>query len=62
MKPVVDESRCIGCGLCAEICPTLFKLQPEMYVMVIGTASDEAIQERLEATLEYCPVQAISLA
>jgi ferredoxin len=25
-RPKVDEELCIGCGHCAEVCPTVFEL------------------------------------
>lgn len=59
MKPEVDNERCIGCGLCVEICPSIFLLLPEMTVSVIGQADDEDTQERLDAARAYCPVEAI---
>ncbi|MDD2534189.1 MAG: ferredoxin [Eubacteriales bacterium] len=62
MKPIIDESRCIGCGLCAQISPDLFVIESTMIAKVIGDASDDDLKERLEAILEYCPVNAISIA
>lgn len=61
MKPVVNQNSCIGCGLCAQICPDLFVIQPNMIARVIGLASDEESITRLEAICEYCPVNSISL-
>lgn len=60
VKPAVDPLRCIGCGLCVQLCPSLFELRPEMIAVAVAVAEDEALVERLEATIDYCPVQAIS--
>lgn len=62
MKPAVNPLRCIGCGLCVQLCPTLFELHPEMIAVAIGAAEDDELVERLEATIDYCPVQAITQA
>ena len=28
-RVVIDEEECIGCGTCEEICPEVFKLNPD---------------------------------
>lgn len=61
MTPRVDENRCIGCGLCVQLCPDLFAIDPRQIAIVMGTADSQESIERLEAALDYCPVQAISL-
>ena len=29
MKAYVDKDTCIGCGLCPEICPEIFKMEDD---------------------------------
>ncbi len=59
MKPVVDEEKCIGCGNCAEICPSVFQLYEEKSRVIDADACDYA--ECCEAAAENCPTEAITL-
>ena len=38
MKAFVDRDLCIGCGLCAEICPLVFELDETSIARVIVEA------------------------
>lgn len=59
--PRVDPSRCIGCGLCPEILPEVFRIPHPMGVAVAyvgdGWKPDKA--DKLEAAATNCPVRAI---
>jgi ferredoxin len=59
MTPRVDETRCIGCGLCVQLSPELFTVNQRQIAVVIGAAESSDSIERLEAAVDYCPVQAI---
>jgi ferredoxin len=56
-KPVVNQDDCISCGLCAEVCPEVFRLNDKDLSEVHnpGGASEEKIQEAIDS----CPVQCI---
>jgi ferredoxin len=58
MKAKVDRSGCIGCGLCAEICPEVFRIDDdglaEAYAEVASSNEDKAIEAR-----DSCPVSVI---
>lgn len=62
MIAIVNKDTCIGCGLCASICPEIFKLDDEE-----GKA--EAIDEKIDETFiddamesrDCCPVEAIDI-
>lgn len=56
-KPKVDQSLCIGCGLCASLCPDVFELR-EDGKSGVKNPSGEC---NLEEVVESCPVGAISL-
>lgn len=59
--PRVDPSRCIGCGLCPEILPDVFRIPHHKGVAVAydqdGWKPDKA--DKLEAAAANCPVRAI---
>ena len=58
MKFFVNED-CIGCGLCAGLCPEVFSMTDAD----VAVAIDEEVQEALVPTateaMESCPVSAI---
>ena len=60
MKAVIDRSSCLGCGLCTEICPQVFRLADdglsEAYAQ-IGALDLSAAEE----ARDNCPASVISL-
>ena len=60
MEAEVDPSICIGCGLCAEICPDVFVLEGDVAV-VTTTVVPPDMEETCREACEACPVAAISL-
>lgn len=59
MKANVDIELCIGCGLCEENCPEVFKLDDNGISQVIGDC-EENIDCCQEAT-DNCPTEAITI-
>ena len=57
MYPVVDKEKCMGCGNCAEICPS------EVYTMEDGNSVPVRPEDCIEcgACADQCPVDAIKL-
>lgn len=58
MKYKVNEN-CIGCGLCADICPEVFSMTDESVAKALDEkVPAEALDSAAEA-MESCPVNAI---
>ncbi|HEY6008930.1 MAG TPA: ferredoxin [Geobacteraceae bacterium] len=56
-KPYVDQDVCIGCQLCANTVPEVFRMNAENLAEVYDPegASEESIQEAIDG----CPVSCI---
>ncbi len=62
MKKAEVNANCIGCGLCAELCPDVFELQDDGFAHVhVGEVKDEWLEGAKEAESQ-CPVEAISVS
>ena len=61
MTANIDENLCMGCGLCAEVCPEVFLRNGE--TAIVG---DSPFSPRSKADCrdmkEQCPTKAISIA
>lgn len=53
----VDKNTCIGCGLCANMCPDVFAMDDDGKSEVIGQENVSCAKEAEGA----CPVSAISV-
>ena len=61
MKPEIDRSGCIGCGLCAGTCPEVFKMDADGLAKVLLEEIPEAWRDAAAEALEGCPVGVISI-
>ena len=61
MKPQVDQEKCIGCGTCVSLCPTVFAIGDDGKSDVINAAGCETGECDCQAAVDSCPSQAISL-
>ncbi len=56
-KVTVDESTCVGCGLCEQLCENVFKMEDGI-AKVLTPESDADLSE----VVSQCPVGAIKVA
>jgi ferredoxin len=60
MKAVVDKETCIGCTLCVQVCPEVFRMADDKaaaYVDPVPQAAESACRE----AAQQCPVEAIKI-
>ncbi len=57
--PMIDETACIGCNACVEVCPEVFVLNESLgWAMVMFP--DGAPEEQIQAAMDICPVHCIT--
>ncbi len=61
MKAHVDKQKCLGCGICIDVCPDVFETDDEGLAQVkVAVVPAEAESSCREAA-EQCPEQAIDV-
>ena len=58
MKVYVDEDICIGCGLCAGICPEVFEMNDNGKATAANAVTPDN-EDAVKETMDSCPVSAI---
>jgi len=58
--PKVDRELCIGCGVCASLCPDVFEIDSEGKAVVREGADCDSVGCCQDAA-DSCPVGAITL-
>lgn len=54
----VDQSLCIGCGVCYDMCPEVFAITEDGKAQVV---KNECELHDLETVADACPVDAINV-
>ena len=55
----VNKEKCIGCGLCSNLCPEVFEVTDEGKAKVKEGVDSEGNKECIKESKEGCPVNAI---
>jgi ferredoxin len=61
MRVVVDFERCESNALCMETAPTVFEVREDNFLYVLQEEPPESLRPQLEAAVQRCPTQAISI-
>jgi ferredoxin len=60
IKKVWIDEGCTACGLCAELCPEVFKMEDE--ATVIENITYEDYGQKIKEAADSCPVEVIKYA
>jgi ferredoxin len=60
MKAIIDADACVGCGLCANMCAEVYKMQDDKAIVIGDSIADELLDSAKEAATS-CPVEAIKI-
>lgn len=55
----VNQEKCIGCGLCINLCPDVFEFGADNKSKVKDGADFEKNKECIKESVQSCPVAAI---
>jgi len=61
LKASVNKNSCIGCGICVDICPSLFELDPQGLSEATTTLINPSLTSKAQLAAEACPTSAISV-
>lgn len=60
MRAKVDPDVCIGCGLCVDTCPEVYRMEQDkavVYVIIVPEPQEELARK----AADECPVEAIKI-
>ena len=61
MKVKIDADTCIGCGLCVNACPEVYKMDEDKAV-VIADPVPQSVEATCKTAVDECPVTAIVIS
>ncbi|HBQ46942.1 MAG TPA: ferredoxin [Ruminococcaceae bacterium] len=59
MKVTIDRSGCIGCGLCTQTCPKVFRMNDDGQAEVYAQPDNEESRRAAKEAEENCPASVI---
>ena len=60
IKVIIDKEKCIGCTLCVQACPEVFKMEGDKAVVNANPPPREA-EDSCRDAAQQCPVEAITI-
>lgn len=61
LKVVIDKAACCGYGVCADICPEVYKLDANGIVYVDDPIVPEGLEEQAREGAGACPQSALAV-
>lgn len=61
LRANVDKNACIGCGICVDICPGVFALDPQGMADPMMSIINPALNNKTQIAADACPTGAIRL-
>ncbi|MFH1305648.1 MAG: ferredoxin [Candidatus Omnitrophota bacterium] len=61
MKAVIDKEKCIGCGLCVQVAPSVYEMQEDKAVMIGDEIAEDKVEDAKNGA-DQCPVTAIVIS
>ena len=62
MKAIVDKETCIGCGLCVQFAPDIFRMEEDdIAATIVDEVPDNKLKETINAA-DKCPVNSITVS
>lgn len=59
LRITADRSRCCGYGLCAQICPEIYKLDEDGLVVLATDTVPEGLEAEAREGAAACPAEAL---
>jgi ferredoxin len=60
-RAIVDKNLCIGCGLCAEVCPQVFGMGDDNIAQVKTDPIPQEAEDSCHLAADQCPGSAIQI-
>jgi len=61
MKATIDRENCIGCELCADTCPNVFRMADDGHAEVYADPVPAADEADAQEAADGCPVSVITV-